>query len=57
MPPVSASGNRNLNTGVARSSGEHNNMSIPVSYMLGNSVWEQERLMLQGRVLRPYTER
>jgi len=32
-------------------------MSIPENYVLGNSNWEQERLMLQGRVLRPYTER
>jgi SAM-dependent methyltransferase len=32
-------------------------MGIPGNYVLGNSVWEQERLMLQGRVLRPYTER
>ncbi len=32
-------------------------MSVPGNYVLGNSVWEQERLMLQGRVLRPYTER
>lgn len=32
-------------------------MSIPANYVLGNSAGEQERLMLQGRVLRPYTER
>lgn len=32
-------------------------MSIPPNYVLGNSLWEQERLMLQGRFMRPYTER
>jgi ubiquinone/menaquinone biosynthesis C-methylase UbiE len=32
-------------------------MSIPASYVLGQSTYEQERLMLQARVLRPYTER
>lgn len=29
----------------------------PASYVLGHSLHEQERLMLQGRVLRPYTDR
>jgi ubiquinone/menaquinone biosynthesis C-methylase UbiE len=32
-------------------------MSIPSNYVLGQSTYEQERLMLQARVLRPYTER
>ncbi len=32
-------------------------MNIPENYVLGNSLGEQERLMLQARVLRPYTER
>jgi SAM-dependent methyltransferase len=32
-------------------------MATPSSYPLGQSTHEQERLMLQGRVLRPYTER
>ena len=31
-------------------------MSSPADYVLGHSVEEQERLMLQGRILRPYTE-
>ena len=31
--------------------------SIPSNYVLGQSVHEYERLMLQGRVLRPYTEK
>ena len=32
-------------------------MSIPSSYVLGRSKYEQERLMLQARVLWPYTVR
>jgi ubiquinone/menaquinone biosynthesis C-methylase UbiE len=32
-------------------------MSSPANYVLGHSMHEQERLMLQSRVLRPYTER
>jgi ubiquinone/menaquinone biosynthesis C-methylase UbiE len=32
-------------------------MSIPSNYVLGQSTYEQERLMLQARILRPYTER
>jgi SAM-dependent methyltransferase len=32
-------------------------MSIPANYVLGQSAHEQERLMFQARVLRPYTER
>ena len=32
-------------------------MSAPANYVLGQSIQEQERLMLQARVLRPYTER
>jgi len=30
---------------------------IPSNYVLGQSVHEYERLMLQGRLLRPYTEK
>jgi hypothetical protein len=34
-------------------------MSAPIAsnYVLGQSVHEYERLMLQGRILRPYTEK
>ena len=32
-------------------------MSIPSNYVLGQSTFEQERLMLQARILRPYTDR
>ena len=32
-------------------------MSIPSNYVLGQSTYEQERLMLQARLLRPYTDR
>jgi SAM-dependent methyltransferase len=32
-------------------------MSTPANYVLGQSIQEQERLMLQARILRPYTER
>jgi SAM-dependent methyltransferase len=32
-------------------------MSTPSNYVLGQSTYEQERLMLQARVLRPYTDR
>jgi len=32
-------------------------VSPPASYVLGQSLHEYERLMLQGRVLRPYTEK
>jgi ubiquinone/menaquinone biosynthesis C-methylase UbiE len=32
-------------------------MSSPSNYVLGQSTHEYERLMLQGRVLRPYTEK
>jgi ubiquinone/menaquinone biosynthesis C-methylase UbiE len=32
-------------------------MSVPANYVLGQSTYEQERLMLQARILRPYTER
>jgi SAM-dependent methyltransferase len=32
-------------------------MGAPATYVLGKSIQEQERLMLQARVLRPYTER
>ena len=31
--------------------------AAPANYVLGHSLHEQERLMLQGRFLRPYTER
>ena len=32
-------------------------MSAPASYVLGNAVYEYERLMLQGRLLRGYTDK
>src|ERR1700760_1225822 len=32
-------------------------MSGPADYILGQSTHEQERLMLQARILRPYTEK
>lgn len=32
-------------------------MSTPSNYVLGQSTHEYERLMLQGRILRPYTEK
>ena len=32
-------------------------MSAPSNYVLGQSTHEYERLMLQGRILRPYTEK
>src|SRR4051812_45302521 len=32
-------------------------MSAPSSYILGQSMHEYERLMLQGKLLRPFTER
>lgn len=32
-------------------------MSIPSNYVLGRSTHEYERLQLQGRILRPYTEK
>ena len=32
-------------------------MSIPSNYVLGRSTYEQERLILQARILRPYTDR
>jgi ubiquinone/menaquinone biosynthesis C-methylase UbiE len=32
-------------------------MSVPADYILGQSIHEQERLMLQARILRPYTEK
>ena len=32
-------------------------MSTPSNYVLGQSTHEYERLMLQGRLLRPYTEK
>jgi ubiquinone/menaquinone biosynthesis C-methylase UbiE len=32
-------------------------MNIPSNYVLGQSIYEQERLMVQARVLRPYTDR
>ena len=31
--------------------------ATPASYLLGSSAEEQERLLLQGRFLRPYTDR
>jgi ubiquinone/menaquinone biosynthesis C-methylase UbiE len=32
-------------------------MGVPASYILGQSTHEQERLMLQARILRPFTEK
>jgi ubiquinone/menaquinone biosynthesis C-methylase UbiE len=32
-------------------------MNAPSNYVLGQSTREDERLMLQGRILRPYTEK
>src|SRR5438309_10355439 len=32
-------------------------MNVPADYILGQSTHEQERLMLQARILRPYTEK
>lgn len=32
-------------------------MSVPADYILGESTHEQERLILQARILRPFTEK
>src|SRR3954466_11548960 len=32
-------------------------MSVPADYILGQSTHEQERLMLQARIMRPYTDK